>query len=244
MNSLCAIAIIAALPRELAQLARDLRATPMSSSNGILLQTANLPGSPRTILLATAGMGSERVALAVSAALAHGPIATLLSIGLAGACDPALTPGTVLEPTVVIDTRSGERFETAAPSSSPHPVILATSPHIASPSEKGRLRAAYNASAVDMEAAVVARLARAHNLPFRALKAISDEHTVDLAHLAPFSDSRGHFRTAPFALHVALRPHLWHPTVRLGRNTAAALQALTLAAHQLLAELSSAPVAS
>ena len=229
-----ALAIIAALPRELTPLSRRLGAIRISSANGILVQTANLPGSLSPILLVAAGMGPQRAAMAVAAALAHGPVHTLLSVGLAGACDPALAPAALVEPNVVLDTNSGERFDTTAPAAPLHPVILVTTQHIASPAEKQRLRASYNAAAVDMEAATVARLARAHGIPFAALKAISDEHTVDLSHLSPFTNARGHFRTAPFAIHTAIRPHRWRNTLALGRSSKAALSAMTAAIYQLI----------
>ncbi len=180
-----------------------------------------------SILLATAGMGATRVSLAVAAALAHGPVDLLLSVGLAGACIPSLAAGDVLEASLVIDSQSGERFTPATLSGIAAPAILVTTPRIASPSEKQRLHATYNAAAVDMEAATVARLARAHNIPFAAFKAISDDHTVDLSHLRAFAHARGHFRTSAFALHTALRPHLWLPTAALGRNTSRALENLS-----------------
>ena len=233
------IAIIAALPRELALLAKQLSATPVHSREGILLATTSSPGQPK-ILLATAGMGAARVSLAVAAALAHGHVDLLLSVGLAGACDPSLAAGDVLEASLVIDSQSGERFTPAALSGIADPAILVTTPRIASPSEKQRLHATYNAAAVDMEAATVARLARAHNIPFAALKTISDGHTVDLTHLSRFSNPRGHFRTSAFALHTALRPHIWQPTAALGRNTSRALHALTSAIHQLIAQAEAA----
>ncbi len=179
-------------------------------------------------------MGPGRAALAVAAALAHGPIDTLLSVGLAGACSPAFTPGTVLQASLVIDSRSGERFTPETDLSIAIPAILVTTPQIASPAEKQRLHATYNAAAVDMEAATVARLARAHNIPFAALKAISDDHAADLTHLSRFAHPRGHFRTGAFALHTALRPRQWSPTATLGRNTRLALDALTSAVHQFL----------
>ena len=228
-----ALAIIAALPRELSLLAANLDAKTISNQDGILLQSGSLAnGCP--ILLVTAGMGSGRVALAVAAALAHGPVDTLLSVGLAGACDPQLTPGTVLEASLVIDTQSGERFTPDLPLGATLTGTLVTTPKIAGPTEKQRLRATYNAAIVDMEAAMVARLARAHNIRFAALKSISDDHAADLSHLVRFAGTRGHFRTGAFALHTAVRPHRWRPTVSLGRNTNLALRALTGAIHQFL----------
>lgn len=228
------LAIIAALPRELAPLARDLSATRISNSDGVLVQSAALGGYHGSVLLATAGMGPERVSLAVAAALAHGPIGTLLSIGFAGACDPLLNPGNIVEASVVIDSRSGERFDTDANFEISSPRILVTSPQVAGSAEKRRLRESYNAAAVDMEAATVARLARAHSIPFGALKAISDEHSVDLTHLSAFADPQGHFRTAAFALHTLLRPQQWRATATLGRNSKSAIATLTSAIHQII----------
>ena len=238
------LAIIAALPRELATLARALRATRVRSSAGILVQTAPLGATSDSILLITAGMGAHRASLAFASALAHGPVHTLLSVGLAGACDPNVKPGSVLEPNLVIDSRSGERFTPRAHLGIAAPGTLVTASAIASPSEKSRLRQTYNAAAVDMEAATVARLARAHGIPFAALKAISDEHTVDLTHLTHFTGSQGNFRTAAFVLHTALRPHRWRSTAQLGSQTKTALNMLTSAIHQFIAtHLSEQPLA-
>ena len=228
------IGVIAALPRELDMLARDLGAVPVMESKGLLLQTASMNIGSCPMVLATAGMGAERVALAVAAALAHGPVATLLSVGFAGACDPSLNPGNVIEASLVIDSRSGERFQTDAIFESTPSGILVTSSQIAGIAEKQRLHETYHAAAVDMEAATVARLARAHGIRFGAFKAISDEHDLDLTALSAFTDAQGHFRTGAFALHTLLRPQQWRATANLGRNSKSALAALTSALHRAL----------
>jgi adenosylhomocysteine nucleosidase len=162
---------------------------------------------------------------------------TIMSVGLAGACSAAAAVGSLLEVTEVVDVRTGERFSTAAGSrritqagaSRERNVVLVTAPAIASAREKARLHASYGADAVDMEAATVARLAEAHGIPFRALKAISDDHTFELEHLGRFATKHGHFHTRAFALHTAVRPHLWRGTMRLGRHSAHALKVLTTA---------------
>jgi adenosylhomocysteine nucleosidase len=77
-----------------------------------------------------------------------------------------------------------------------------------------------------MEAATVARLARAHRLRFRVIKAVSDDYDFELASLAKFEGKQGSFRTGAFALHTALRPATWSAAMTLGRNSAAALRAL------------------
>jgi adenosylhomocysteine nucleosidase len=218
------LAIIAALPREIAALVRGTRPDPHLLRNKIHLHTL-----PHAIVVA-AGMGASRVTLAVQAALAAAPITTLISIGLAGSCTASLRPGELAEAHTIIATNTGERFTTSS-SSEPH--ILATADTIASTQEKQRLAATYNATMVDMEAATVARLAIAHGLRFRAIKAISDAHDFELAGLNHFSTPQGEFRTAAFALYTALRPSTWSKAAELGRNSSLALQRL----HARLAEI-------
>jgi adenosylhomocysteine nucleosidase len=97
---------------------------------------------------------------------------------------------------------------------------------IAGVREKARLRASYGASAVDMEAAAVARIARAHGLEFRAVKAISDVAEFEMEELASFVTSDGQFRETGFAMYAAVRPWMWGRLIALGRNGARATAAL------------------
>jgi nucleoside phosphorylase len=97
------------------------------------------------------------------------PVTRLISAGVAGGCDPALRVGDVVRAGVVVDTRTGERFADLE-----YKQVLATVATVADAAEKRRLFAAYGTSAVDMEAAAVARLAQAHGLGFAAVKTISD----------------------------------------------------------------------
>lgn len=212
-------AIIAALPREIAAL---VKASPADTA--LLREGLHLHRLPHAVVVA-GGMGSNRVTLAVQAALQHKPD-TLISVGLAGACLPSIAAGQVLEAGTVVDVQTGERFQADTETQKADRVVLATSTSIASTQEKRRLAAAYAAAVVDMEAATVARLARAHGLRFRAIKGISDAHDFELASLARFEGRHGTFRTGRFALHTAMRPHHWRKTITLGRSSAQALAAL------------------
>lgn len=207
-------AIIAALPREIKALVRGW-------------QEHRLPGKIRVYtndfaVVACAGMGAERARLAVQAALSLKPVTSILSVGLAGACDPALRVGDIVRAGVVIDSLTGERFFNSL-----FEQTLITSSAIAGSREKQRLYASYQASAVDMEAATVARLAEAHHLSFRAIKSISDEATFEMQELADFATADGQFREAAFAAHSALRPQLWPKLFALAGNSKRAVQALT-----------------
>jgi adenosylhomocysteine nucleosidase len=207
-------AIIAALPREVKALVKgwELRVLP----GHVAVYTNG------EAVVACAGMGAARAEIAVKAAIAAMPVAALLSVGLAGGCDPALKVGAIVRAGVVIDERTGERFE-----SSRFDQVLVSANAVASVGEKARLRASHYADAVDMEAAAVARLARQRGLEFQAIKVISDEADFELPALSQFVTADGQFRETAFALHAAVRPGMWGKVMALGRNSSKALVALT-----------------
>jgi adenosylhomocysteine nucleosidase len=207
-------AIIAALPREVIALVKGWEKRRVSGQVSVYTNGH--------AVVACAGMGTARAALAVRAAMAAMPVTSLVSAGLAGACDPGLRVGEIVRAGVVVDGRTGERFD-----SSLYKQVLVTGDAIASVREKSRLHASYGAAAVDMEAAAVARLAAAHDLEFHAIKAISDEADFEVEGLSRFSTADGQFREVAFALHAALRPRLWSKVMALARNSNRALSALT-----------------
>jgi adenosylhomocysteine nucleosidase len=207
-------AIIAALPREVTHLVRGWEEHRLPGK--VVVYTNDLA------VVACAGMGAARAALAVQAAMSIKPITALLSVGLAGACDSSLHVGDIVRAGVVIDAQSGERF-----SNSQFKQVLVSTPAIASVHEKQRLYASYYASAVDMEAATVARIAQAHSLPFQAIKVISDDATFELKELARFATHDGQFREAAFAAYSVARPQLWTKLFQLADNSKRAVQSLT-----------------
>jgi len=211
------IAIIAALPREISGLVRGTRPEANLRRDGIHLH--QIDGA----VVAAAGMGASRVTLAVDAALRTEGIELVVSTGLAGACSSEVRAGEVVEATTVVDAKTGEQYPCAAAGTER---LLATIDAIAGTREKARLRESYNAVLVDMEAATVARLALARGLRFRAVKGVSDAHDFDMESMSRFTDVRGHFRTAAFALHTALRPQNWSSAMRLGRESNRALTKL------------------
>jgi adenosylhomocysteine nucleosidase len=221
------IAIIAALPREITALVRGTIADA-----GLLRVGIHLYRVEGAVVVA-AGMGAERARLAVETALATGNVGMLISAGLAGGCVAGVAAGSVIEADVVVDARTGERFASARGRGEGG--TLVTTDAIASVREKARLAASYGAMVVDMEAASVARLARAHGLAFRAIKGVSDAHDFELISLARFAGKRGSFRTGAFALHTAARPWTWGKAVRLGRGSSRALVGLEAALREVLA---------
>ena len=217
------IAVIAALPREIAGLVRGVKADAALLKDGVWLYRMN------GAVVVAAGMGAERVAVAVEAA---GEVDTLISVGLAGGCVPGLEAGAVLEAGVVVDVATGERFGSGDGSGE----TLATVGAIAGVAEKGRLAERFGAVMVDMEAAGVARLALAKGVAFRAIKGVSDGYDFELSALAKFEGERGSFRTGAFAAYTAVRPWTWGKTITLGRVSARGLAGLEAALRKLLAE--------
>jgi adenosylhomocysteine nucleosidase len=175
-------------------------------------------------VVAVAGIGASRVALAVEAATRIGEVREIVSIGVAGACCPNHPVGSIVLPSIVVNARTGERFTSASGEG-----VLVSVDQVASVPEKRRLFSTYQADLVDMEAATVARMAEARSLPFRAIKAVSDGPEFELSDTTAFATPDGQFREAAFALYAAVRPRLWRPLLELARNSKLAISNLTKA---------------
>ncbi|HSY35485.1 MAG TPA: hypothetical protein VK814_07025 [Acidobacteriaceae bacterium] len=221
------IAIIAALPREIAGLVRGTVADAALVKDGVWLY--RVEGA----VVVAAGMGAERAAVAVEAALWVGAeVGMLISTGLAGGCAPGVEAGSVLEAGMVVDGGTGERFVAGLGTG----VTLVTAGTIASVAEKARLAESFGAAMVDMEAATVARLARASEVGFRAIKGVSDGYEFELSALGKFEGERGSFRTGAFAAYTAVRPWTWGKAIELGRGSAKALAGLEEALRRVVVE--------
>jgi adenosylhomocysteine nucleosidase len=212
------IAYIAALHREISSLVQGWQVDVQPVDRNLLIYQRD------RVVIAVAGMGAGRVALAVQAALRTGEVKELVSIGVAGACCAKHSVGSIVLPATVIDARTGERFTTAGGEG-----VLVSVARVASVLEKRRLSQSYHADLVDMEAATVARLAAAHHLHFRVIKAVSDGPDFELSDTTKFATSDGQFREAAFAFHALMRPRLWRPLLELARNSKLAISNLTTA---------------
>jgi adenosylhomocysteine nucleosidase len=169
------------------------------------------------------GIGPEPGRRAAEAIIAKYSPALLISAGIAGGLTPELKVGETIFPATIIDARDSSRHETAiqnAPIGSTPlaKTIVVSSPEIAGAAQKHKLGKAYGAHAVDMEGASVARAAEAHQIPFIAIKTISDEVDFELPEMMPFFHD-GQFQTARFVLHISIRPWTWLRVFRLARNT-------------------------
>jgi len=204
-------AIIAALPGELKPL---VRGWPHSTRNGVHFWAQR--NEEEEWIAACAGAGQSAAMRAFAAIEDGGPIDLVFSVGWAGALTPNLAPGSAHNVAGVIDTRTGERFRCDAGAGD---LWLATSPRVANEAEKLRLAATYKAALVDMEAAALARLAAQRQIPFYAIKGVSDGLHDKLPDFNRFITPQGHFQTARFALFAALRPIYWPSLIKMGENS-------------------------
>ena len=210
------VVIVAALQREVRLLVRDWRAV-IHDRDGRRFKFFESDFA----VVVCGGIGSEAACRASQAGVAIYHPQLLLSAGFAGALDQQLRVGQVFWPRQVIDATDGSRTEAASGQGT-----LVSFSSVAASGQKTRLAAAYGAQAVDMEAAAVARTARANGIAFAAVKAISDEAGFEMPDMSRFVTQDGKFRVAALVVSAGMRPWLWPAFFRLGRNSQQASRAL------------------
>ena len=209
-------AIIAAFPGELKPL---VRGWPHSTRNSIRFWAQR--NEEEEWIAACAGAGQDAATRAFGGIEEGGPVDLIFSIGWAGALRPEIAVGSAHNVAGVIDVRTGERFHCEAGAGE---LWLATSPKVADQAEKRRLVSTYNAALVDMEAAAVARLAAARDIPFYCIKGVSDGFTDRLPDFNRFLSPTGQIRLGRLTLYTTLRPWYWPALLRMGENSKRASQ--------------------
>jgi adenosylhomocysteine nucleosidase len=177
-----------------------------------------------------AGGGTPAGAGAAAAELVRRGATALVSFGLAGGLDPALRPGSVVIPSVVLaggDALVADAGLAARFGGVTGHTLLAGSAIAADAAAKRRLHAATGAHAIDLESGAVARVAAGHGLPFAVVRAICDPAERDLppAALIALDPDGG------IGLLAVLRSVLRHPgqipaLLALARDAALARRAL------------------
>jgi len=218
------LAFVAAMEREVAQLAETWRCRTLESGG----RRYRVFESGAAVLIC-GGIGPEAARRATEAIIREAAPSRIVSVGFAGALDPGLKVADVIEPGVVINGNDGSRTNAGTSG-----YALVSYPSVCGMEQKRKLREAFRAALVDMEAASVAQGAEARGIQFGALKVISDDSEFAMPDVQGFVTADGEFRTSAFALHVAFRPWLWATAIRLGRNSARASRALCAAISDYL----------
>jgi adenosylhomocysteine nucleosidase len=177
-----------------------------------------------------AGGGTPAGAAEAASRLIGRGVTALVSFGLAGGLDPALRPGTVIIPSVVLS--EGETFRAdgvlaARFGGFSRHTMLGGSEVAVDAAAKQRLHASTGAHAIDLESGAVARVARAHGLAFVVVRAICDPAERDLPAAALVAlDSRGGIGVGAVLWSVVARPWQIPGLLALARDAAHARRAL------------------
>ncbi|MBI3207846.1 MAG: hypothetical protein HYZ37_02970 [Candidatus Solibacter usitatus] len=178
----------------------------------------------RRVVFVANGPGPRLAAEALETVLRAMPVDQVVSTGTCGGLDPALRVGDVVEAGEVLDSVSGEKFATVSNAGS---TIVSQNRVAVTAAEKRTLRGT-GASAVEMEAAGVARSAAAHTLPFFCIRAVSDDADAGLPlDFNCYRDDAGRFDRSAIAKAAVMRPFSRIPAlIRLHRNAGIASEKL------------------
>lgn len=186
-----------------------------------------VPGGPRAHYRGpqweVLAVGPGAAALAARVRACRWP-ALVISAGVCGGLAPALAPGALVVPEVVLEA-DGTRWTTDPLDGLPRGGALLSPPAVVGPvADKARLHRATGALAVDLESAPVLRWARAHGLAAAVVRAVADPADRALApELAAALGPDGRVRLWR-ALGAALaRPRAGLEALALGRAVRAAL---------------------
>jgi len=157
----------------------------------------------------------------------------VISAGFAGALIPDLRAGDVVVAGKVMDAGDGSCVETGSGSRG-----LVSVAEMASVERKRVLGAKYDAVAVDMEAAAVAKSAGLRSVRFGAVKAISDVLDFEVPVVEGSVDAQGRFHEGRFLAGIALRPWVWGRVVRMAVNSSVAAKNLAETLRVQIADLS------
>jgi adenosylhomocysteine nucleosidase len=212
------IGIVAALERELKALIKDWQKVERTHEDHRFTFFEH-----DSAVAVCGGMGFAAARRAAEALMNSYPSQTLISAGFAGAlpAEHSLAVGDVFWPRTIIDASDSSRTEIPTGQGA-----LVSFSEVADAGQKAKLGAAFQADAVDMEAAAVARAAAIHGASFAAVKVISDDADFEMPDLSAFVTPDGQFRSSAFVAYAASRPQLWPQVIRLGKNSAAASRAL------------------
>jgi adenosylhomocysteine nucleosidase len=173
------------------------------------------------VVLVCGGIGAGAARRAAEAVIALYSPAVVYSVGFAGALEPGLKVGTVVQPSQVINAGDSSRVNLGGGSG-----VLVSFGAVATPTQKASLKESFGAQVVDMEAAAVAQAAEARGVEFAAVKVVSDEFDFEFPAMERFVDANGQFSDLRFALFAGVCPWLWPRVARLAKNSGRAARAL------------------
>ncbi|TAK61395.1 phosphorylase [Methylobacter sp.] len=195
-------------------------------------------------VLAYSGAGADNARTASELLIAQGAT-RLISWGCAAALIETLKPGDLVLADTLIDVESNQigirsdwhshAANLLSTSLKIHLGSLAESKNIvATGNDKKHLHTQTGAVALDMESIAVAKVARQHNAPFLAIRAIADPVSMDLPKAINHSlNNEGDIILGKLLLFIALHPAELPGLIKLGLHFNNAKNTLKLVAKQL-----------
>ncbi len=192
------------------------------SAEASLLATLNWRPAP--------GGGTPKGAEQAAESLIAQGATALISFGLAGGLDPALTPGDLILPTEIEEhgqTYQCDKTLITLLGNNAHGKLLAGDTIAATITEKQSLWKTTACAAIDLESGAAARVAKRHNIPFAVLRAICDpaNRTLPKAALIPLKPDGG-INLPRILASVAANPTQIPGLIAVGRDAARARSAL------------------
>jgi adenosylhomocysteine nucleosidase len=177
--------------------------------------------------MVAAGGGMPGGARAAAERLVAEGATALLSFGLCGGLDPALSAGTLIVPLFVREGPATDAELTAALGGATTDAICAGTAIIATAAAKEAVFTTTGAAGVDLESGPVAAVAARHGIPFAVLRAVCDPATFDLPPAALIAlDAQGGIDIWRVAASVFGRPGQLPALLTLARAAAKARAAL------------------
>jgi adenosylhomocysteine nucleosidase len=217
------LVFIAAEPREFAGLLRHTELASKLDWPVSFARMARLKGN--AVLLVADGPGPKLAARAVNTAREREKVEGLISIGFCGALDPALAPCDIFIATEVLGVGTcsmpaglGRAYKTGK--------LLSIDRVASTVSEKSELRKS-GADVVEMEAGAVAERAEHFNVPFYAIRVVSDAAGESLPlDFNQVRDAEGRFDRVKVLAAASRRPGIFPALLKLNRRCKAAARIL------------------
>lgn len=181
------LALIAALPRELAGVVRELRSPQRHDLPAGRVTLGSLAG--HTVVVGRCGVGEDRARRLADGLLQRYPVDALVSVGFAGALTGGLAAGDLVlacrlhrdggppVPPLDPDRELLERLAGRAAAAgwrARRGASVSAGRMVTAMSERARLAGRHGAMIVDMEGYGLAAECAAHGVPFASLRAVSD----------------------------------------------------------------------
>ena len=252
------IAILGALREEVSCLRKRMDIQETVSDPACTVFRGTTQG--RDILLVQTGMGKQRAQAATQLVLERYPVATLVSLGFAGALDEQLQAGDVVLYSAVHCADAAAEADTkgsAGPSFAPSEAALARAKRrlkdeavsfvcgpgasvprvVLSPEDKTALAEAHQVLVVDMESYWIAEIAAQARIPYLIIRSVSDTTDEKMLPFDRMMNDDGKLLWKATAAHFIRRPHHLGVIGRLYRNARLAQRSLTAAVEALISEL-------